>query len=219
MARRAFFVLSIMSMMNLAAVLGYGTFAWKRGWLEKKRVHEALAILRDGVPENHEVKPTSRPVETMAGATAQRSGEQIRRNAEADEVLRTELQRRESEIQNAWRLLETQQLALVKQKEEFDAAKKRYADELAARAAQTKDSGFEKELDILSGVKAKDSKELLRQKSEPDVVRILAALEVRKARKIVSECKTPEERLWIGRILEKLHERNAAQAEVLRGGS
>jgi hypothetical protein len=217
MIRRSFFVLSIVSMMNLAALIGYGTFAWNRGWLEKKRVHEALAVLRDGMKESSAAAATSRPAESpsMEGG----SGEQIRRNAEGDEVLRTELQRREQEIQNAWRLLETQQLALVRQKEDFDAEKKRVAAQLAARAAHGKDDGFEKELEILGGVKAKDSKELLRQKPEPDVVRILAALDVRKARKIVSECKTQEERLWIGRILDKLHERDAAQAEVLRGGS
>lgn len=160
---------------------------------------------------------TTRP----AGDESQRvitSSERIKRNKDADEIARTELERRKREIQNGWDLLERQQLALLKSQESFEETKKRQREEQQRRAEEAGDEGLKKELDILSGLKAKDAKELLKLKADADVVRIMLQMEPRKARKIVGECKKNEERLWIGRILEKLHERDAAQAEVLAAG-
>ena len=129
--------------------------------------------------------------------------------------MRTELDRRRREIEDGWKLLETQQLALFRDRESLDAETKRR--EAAAREAAEKagDSGYKKEIDVLGGLKAKQAKDLLKQKKDADVAAILLKLEDRRVRQIVGECKTNEERLWIGRILEKLHQRDATQAEVL----
>ena len=43
-------------------------------------------------------------------------------------------------------------------------------------------------------------------------------METRTGRKIIESCKTDEERLWIGRILEQLRQRNDRQAEALTAG-
>jgi hypothetical protein len=146
------------------------------------------------------------------------AADRIRQDREAEQIARTELDRRSREIQDGWAMLERQQIALVQARESFEAQKKEYEEALARRAAASGDDGLKRELDILSGVKAKDAKELLKLKQDADVVRILMAIDERKARKIVSECKTDEERSWIGRIMEKLHERNAFQAEALVAG-
>ena len=82
------------------------------------------------------------------------------------------------------------------------------------QAAREKgDSGIQKELDIISGITPKAAKELLKLKPDAEVARILLAIDNRKVNKIVKQCKTSEERLWIGRVLEQLHDRDAARAE------
>lgn len=217
--KRIMISLAILSMINLAAVFVGAAFAWNQGWFQRDRLRGALTALGgDRVTAD---ETTSRPVavehETEAAGAA--AAERIRRSSDADQIARTELDRRSREIQDGWAMLERQQIALVQARESFESRKKEYEEALARRAAASGDDGLKRELDILSGVKAKDAKELLKLKQDADVVRILMAMEERKARKIVSECKTDEERSWIGRILEKLHERNAFQAEALVAGN
>lgn len=202
-------------MINMAAMAGLLSVAWSKGWLEKDRLQRAFAVLQGSETD---ASPETTP-SADSDAKVATTGDAIRQNRDAEEIVRTELERRRREIQNAWDLLERQQLALVRAKEEFETQQRRHLEELDRRAQEVGDSGFQKELEILSELKPKEAKELLRLKEEADVVRILLALEARKARKIVGECKKNDERLWIGRILEKMHDRDATQAEVLAAGN
>ena len=211
--KRLLTALALMSMINMTALAVVAGIAWSKDWLQKDRVRKALAVLTGEADEESTTQPARDDSEGVIT-----SGEQIRRKKDADEIARTELERRKREIQNGWDLLERQQLALLKTQEAFEEEKKRHREALERRAEEAGDEGLKKELEILSGLKAKDAKELLKLKDDADVVRIMLEMEPRKARKIVGECKKNEERLWIGRILEKLHDRDAAQAEVLAAG-
>lgn len=213
--KRLLTALALVSMMNMAAMAGLAGFAWSRDWLRRERLSRALAVLRG---EEAGPAPATMPA-AETSAPGFDAAEQRRREQEAAAIARTELERRQREIRNGWELLERQQLAFVRAKEEWEEDRKRIEEEQRRREEEADDSGFRKELDILSGLKAKEAKELLRLKKDADVVRILLEMEPRKARKIVGECKKSEERLWIGRILEKLHDRNAVQAEVLAAGN
>lgn len=217
MLKRAFFAAAIVTMLNAAALTGVAAWAATRGYLSRDRVHAALAVLRGESP----VATTQPSAASQPGQDSPRpaTAEQLRQRETAEAIARTELERRSQEIANAWKLLEMQQLAMVREKESLEADRKRFAEEVRQQAAAGSNDGFAKELEILGGIKAKDAKALLRLKPDADVVRTLMALDARVGRKIVGECKEPEERLWIGRILDKLHEQNAARAEVLGGSS
>lgn len=210
--KRVLIALAVVSMINMVAGGALLGVAWSRKWLEKDRVRKAWAIFTG---EEEPAAPTTMPAESAESA---KPATLVRVRDGSDEFTRTELERRRREIQNGWELLERQQLALLKQKEDFEETKKRYAEEEERRAAEEEDAGFKKELEIIAGLKPKAAKEFLRLKDEADVVRVLMRLEPRTARKIVAECKTSEERQWMGRILEKLHQRDAIQAEVLAAG-
>ncbi len=216
-SKRILISLAFLSMINVAALFVGAAYAWKHGWFKRDRLREAVAVLNGAKGATATATATTMPA-AVEPASEPPSGERIRRSTDADQIARTELDRRGREIQDGWTMLERQQIALVQARESFESQKKEYEEALARRAASAGDDGLKRELEILSGVKAKDAKELLRQKKEADVVRILITMDERKARKIVSECKTDEERLWIGRILEKLHDRNAVQAEALVAG-
>jgi hypothetical protein len=211
--KRIFTALAIVAIVNVVALGGLAAYARVQHWLTKDRVRRAVAVLKGD--EKKPVEPTLTPAATKPEGIAKNAGP-----SELDEgVVRTEFERREREIQDGWQLLETRQLALVKQREELDEDRGRLAKEQELKALKAGNNGAQKELDILGGIKPKQAKELLQQKRDADVVAILKTLEDRKVRKIVGECKTAEERLWIGRILEQLHDGRATQAEVLNAGT
>ena len=207
--------ISIMSVLNIAVLLGLGRYAWSQGWLTRDRILGAAAVLRgDGEGMDDGAS------DAMAADEAPKlASEQIEHNVALQERSRIELVRREAEVQQNWRFLEGQQLRFLREKEAFAEKLKRAEEEEDRQAVEADNSGMQKELELLAGIKAKEAKALLRQKDDAEVVRILKSMESRKARKIVSACKTDEERLWIGRILGKLHERDATQAEALGAGS
>ena len=207
-------IASVVAVVNLAALVGLLVFAWSQGCLTPERVQEAMAVLKGESEDSNAAE-----AEAAGDERPRPSGERIRRNEQLEEQYRIELVRREREIQNAWGLLESQQLALLQEREALKESKQRFEQELQLRAQDEGNSGLQRELQIISGLKAGEAKDLLKQKGDADVVRILMALDERKAAKVVQACsKSGEERLWIGRILGKLSERDARQAEVLDAG-
>jgi len=210
MGRQFFFVASITAMANLAALAGVAGLACSRGYLERDRVQAAAAALRGELS----LSQPATLVVTSAPAEVVPSAEQIARNEAADAIRRAELERRERETEHAWQQLEMRQLAILKQKEEFEAARKRNANELEARASAVGDSGWDKQVDLIGQAKPKTAKELLLKMSDPEVAKVFMQLESRKVGKIIEQCKTAEERSWIGRILDQLHNRDAARAET-----
>jgi hypothetical protein len=208
-------------MLNMVAVVAVIGYAASHGWLEHKRVTAALEALKgeEAHPQvattqvAHAEKKPEEPGDSKGSAS-----DRIRRNEDVEEIQRTEFERRTRELSDGWKLLEAQQLAFLRSKEEFEADRRRIAEETAERAKHTGDGGLNKELEIVSGVKPKDAKELLKLKNQADAVQMLVKMDARVARKIVSQCKTQEERLWIGRILEKIKDVDASQAEFLAAG-
>lgn len=213
--RRVFIVISLLAVVNLGGLAGLVGYAWSKGWVRKDRIRQAMVVLK-----GEQEAPTV-PAETEQDSEPAPRGqaiERIRRNEEAEEQHRIELALREQEIKKGWELLASRDLALLREKEALDEEKRRFAAEREQLANKDGSSGLRKELGILSGVNPKVAKDLLKMKDDADVVRILMAMDQRKVSNIVKQCKSNEERLWIGRVLEKFRDGNAAQAEDLGAG-
>lgn len=209
--KKVFTALALVAMLNMAALAGLGAYAKMRNWLTKDRVRRAVAVLKG---EEKEPGPTTMPASEKPPAPQTPGGA-----LQQEMVVRTEFDRRIREIQDGWKLLETQQLSLVRDRESLEQDKARIAEQQRQKAISVGDNGLQKELEVLGGIKAKQAKDLLRQKQDADVAAILKSMDDRKVRKIVGECKTAEERQWIGRILEQLRDGRATQAEVLDAGA
>lgn len=195
--------------------VGLGAYAFNKGWLEPERVRAAADALTGDVSI-----ATTQPAETQATASSNAGGAQrvdriIQRNAEAEERYRIELERRDRELRDAFALLESKWLEVVRQQEDLLAQQQRFEAEQERLAREAGNSGLQTEIDTLASVDAKTALPLLKQKDDADVVRILMAMDERKRTKIVKQCKSEEERRWIGRILEQFHENSVAQAEAL----
>ncbi len=213
--KRLFLAVSIMSILNMAALCALIGYAWRQGWMTPDRVRQACAVLVGDGAEPLNADPEE-AADIVGGARA--SSEIIRGNKQADERYRIEFDRRKKEIENAWAQLQLQQLAMVQRQDAFEADKQRFANERLQLAKKEGNSGFQAELGTLSSIDAKSAKELLKLKSDADVVRILMAMDDRKRSKIVKACKTQEERLWIGRVMESFHDSTENQAEDLGSG-
>jgi hypothetical protein len=198
-----------MAVLNLTALTAFTAHAWNQGWLQPERVQRAIAELRSA---REQVAPAPAVTNEVRKPTA-RAADRIRRNEEAAEKQRIELARREREIKDGWKLLEAQQLVLLRNREALEEKVRQFEANKERAAKEKGDSGLQKELDIIAGITPKAAKELLKLKPDAEVARILLAVDNRKVNKIVKQCKTSEERLWIGRVLEQLHDRDAARAE------
>lgn len=207
--RRLWTAISIMAVLNLTALTAFTAHAWNQGWLQPERVQRAIAELRSA---REQVAPAPAVTNEVRKPTA-RAADRIRRNEEAAEKQRIELARREREIKDGWKLLEAQQLVLLRNREALEEKVRQFEANKERAAKEKGDSGLQKELDIIAGITPKAAKELLKLKPDAEVARILLAVDNRKVNKIVKQCKTSEERLWIGRVLEQLHDRDAARAE------
>jgi hypothetical protein len=207
--KRLWTAISIMAVLNLTALTAFTAHAWNQGWLQPERVQRAIAELRSA---REQVAPAPAVTNEVRKPTA-RAADRIRRNEEAAEKQRIELARREREIKDGWKLLEAQQLVLLRNREALEEKVSQFEANKERAAKEKGDSGLQKELDIIAGITPKAAKELLKLKPDAEVARILLAVDNRKVNKIVKQCKTSEERLWIGRVLEQLHDRDAARAE------
>lgn len=221
--KKFFVAVSVFSILNLAMLAAGAVLACQKGWFERSRVLEAVSILRGESAENVRTSESAGSSVRQVNAessprTIQQTGDLIREGREAEERKRIEFARREREIQDGFRLWEARQLALLREKEALEEEKRRFAAEREALAQQAGDSGVQKELETLSGIPPKSAKSLLMAKEDAEAARILRTMDQRKLNKIVKECKTEDERQWIGRILDMFQNASTAKAESLDDG-
>lgn len=208
--RQALRVLAIVLALNVLAGAGWGAYEWRARGITTRHVREAFAVLVSKPAPA--LPPSSQPEATEPRTTPGADEPPV-------EIVREELIRREREVADQWALIRAAQLALLRDREAFEAEKKEFAAALEHRSASEGGSGYQRELAYLESVKPKLARDLLRQKKDVDVVEIMLAIDARVGRKIIDACRTEEERLWMGRILEQLRQRNDRQAEVLASGA
>ena len=212
--RRVIHIIAVIAMAQLLVLSGFvGTLAW-RGALGQERLESALRALRGDA----QTSPAAATQSASQPAATRPARELLPEDEDAARIRRVELDRRQREIADQWDMVQSAQVALLREREKFAADKKEWETALKRQAEEAALSGAAKEMEYLSGIKAEMAKDLLRQKKDPDVVGILLQMESRTGRKIIEACKTDEERLWIGRILEQLRQRNDRQAEALTAG-
>lgn len=208
---------SAIAVAHFLALIGFVATLAAGGALTGDRLDAAIAALRG------ESTPTSQPASTSApsapSAQNQPPAALIAREEASAKTRRVELDRREREIQDQWAMLQSAQIELLRRQEALAAERAAWEESLKRQAEELALSGAAKELEYLESIKPQLAKELLHQKSDADVVQLFLQMDARTGRKIMESCKTQEERLWIGRILEQLRQRNDRQAEDLTAGS
>ncbi len=197
--------------LNGLGAIGYAAYS---GMFAGERLKAAFGALRGIGPS---VAAASQPA-SAGGELTEVAASQPAEEVGVD-VLRAELAQREGDVRHQWEMIRAAQLQLLRDREQYEQEKKDAAAMVARREKPDGGEGYARELEYLSSIKAKSAKDFLRMKKDADVVEILVALEPRVGRKIIDACKSQEDRLWMGRILEQLRQRNHDQAEVLASGA
>ena len=200
MLRRMYNSLALIALINLFAICGLVSYLFASGRLDEEKIDQIAQVLRG---EYAMTQPAAtQPVETVV--VPQRSRAEI-----ADMQAKKELywligERLQSEIQQRQDLNKSVQLEVVRRLEEIEKKNERFEQEKQEFQKQSQQEGFTEVLEMYSSMEPKLAKELLKNKSDADGVRILMEMDPNRRKKIINACKDQADRDWIRRILDQI---------------
>jgi flagellar motility protein MotE (MotC chaperone) len=201
MIRRLYHILALIAIINLFAVAGLAGYLFASGRLNEERVRQMAGVLRGEYPAAQVA--ATQPVEVKP--QPQRSREEIAAIQAQREFYQLVSERHRREMVDRAELNDSIQLRVLQRLEEIEQKKKTFQQQKEAFEKQSEQEGFSEALDVYSSIDPKQAKELLQMKEkDADVVQLLMEMEPFRRKKIVNACKTPEDRAWIGRILNQI---------------
>jgi hypothetical protein len=207
---KLFNAISALALATLLAGGGFVGYLFGTGRLNAHRLEAVAGVLRgefDNGPRAADavanITPTSAPAQEPPVSTEEelRSARQRQRL----ELLATERAVRDLEAQR--RLLDQVLQHVVQEQERLAIEKKEFAQQREKVKATARDEGFQKELDLVSGLQPRQAKEhILRlwQKRPADAVRLLSAMDDTRAKRILEQFKTPDELQTQTDLLEQI---------------
>jgi hypothetical protein len=198
-------IVSIATLLATGALVGV-LFGTDR--LTPERLETIAEVLRgeldeDSAAEGEDAAMTQPSAEPTAAPSAEQLKEEQR-----DEQLRRALQERAYRDLRAQRELLDQALAhLISAEERFEESKAEWQAQLKRRRGETRDEGFEKEVEYVTKLPAKQAKKhlVLKWEEHPaDAVRLLDALPTSTGKRILEQLETPEELQIMHELLERL---------------
>ncbi len=209
MLKRIYNAVAIFAIVNVLVMAVLIGVAWVSGRLNSERVEQLAMVLRGELDK--EEAPTTQPAATQPAPRA--ASEKIRHDEELEEILARRLDWQRRELENLVSLIDSSKLEQLQQREALQQEIAQYEQARQAWLEQEQRDGFKRSLEYLQSVDPKIAKDLLQQKKEADAAQFLSAMNSRKGRDIIEECSTPEDRAWIGRVLNTIEQGAASQAE------
>lgn len=219
--KRLYHILSLMALVSLFSMAGFVGFLVATGRLDAERMEQIASVLRGEY--SPQAAPASQPATQPAEPARLASRAEIERLALQKEFLRLAQERAQHEMEQRQALDERIQLDVMRQLEEIQARRQQAEEAPSARpagqAAQpaATGEGFEMELALFESLDPRKARDLLMQRKDPDIVRILMRLDSLRVKKIVDACKTESELAWIGRILNQIHDMDGKTANGVDG--
>jgi hypothetical protein len=198
----------LLALVNLFAALGFVGFLFASGRLDSERLEQIAMVLRGEFPAD---KPVGVPAAPAAPQPAlqEPSQAEIARAQARQEHIELIAQRHQREIQDRREFNQAIQLDVLRQLEQIERLRAQFDKDRRGTALQSEQEGFARTLEMYEGMDPVRAKDLLRNHSkEADTVRILMAMDPVRARKIINVCRSDEELLWVGRILNQMNHLN-----------
>lgn len=221
---------NLVAPLAVATVLTVGSFAgylFASGRLTAARLERLAQVLRgelDAPPPGP--APTSAPADPAPAASPRvRAAEEVRAARRRDHLESLRLERAKADLEAQRQLLNQALQQVVTEQERLAQQKAEFAEQQKPKPAPTgPDEGFEKELEYVSGLNPRQAKEhVLRvwRKHPADAVRLFAALDVGRGKRILEQFKTPEELQIVSDLLERVRLQRPSEAGVsgTTGGS
>lgn len=207
MLRRTYDGIVLFALLNMLGLGALVAVLVSSGAVDAEKVRTIVSILRgedaaaaleqpdDAAVEEDE--PAEPAVGADAMAEAQRSAE----------IARLEGDRIKAELDQRLALNNSIMLRVTTEQERFRKEREEAQQRKALSRERRRDTGFQKQLDIIEALKPKVAVEHLLALPEPDEAsRILLQMETRKAKKIVEAAKTPAQMLRMKVILQRVRE-------------
>ena len=184
---------SIASVLSIVVLLGLG---WYTGKLTPQKLARLRAVIH-GISEDKGVGSE------IALDVEQPSYEEILEQRRLDF---RQLELREEIVRQNVSFMDRQRAAITAKRQEFDTAKQKFEEQLAAMEAESTSTGEEDMRLTVENIKPAQAKQqitLMLDRGEFEkVVSLLAAMSITKRAKIVAEFRTPEDATRLSKILE-----------------
>lgn len=204
--RRTYDGIALFAVLNALVLGGMAAYLIGSGAVDAQKIQRIAAVLRGEDPSPPQAGTESAETDDEAASTQPVPAAPVDAQVEL-EIVRREADRTKEELRQRLALSNSIMLRISTERENF--RREREATDHAAKAQRRRleTEGFEKQIAILAGVKAKTAVEHLLGLGDPDeAARILLAMETRKAKKIVEAAKRPDQMEQMKLILRRLRE-------------
>ncbi|MBN1489510.1 MAG: hypothetical protein JXA69_06280 [Phycisphaerae bacterium] len=213
--RRIFQVISLLAVMQLLGLAGLTGYLFASGKLTPERIDRIAEALRD--QEAEEVVVTTQPAAEEAEPETATS--QIARSWAQQELFGVIAERQKRELEDRLRVNQRLRWEVERKLEEIEERERRFQEARNKLEEQQMQSGFERELELLSTMEPKRARQLLMNGKEVDAVRLVMEMDAGRAKKILDTCKTTTEMEWARRILDRIHNLSNDRADAEAIGS
>jgi len=206
MVKRLYRALVLLAMIHLFAIVGFVVYLFASGRLNPDRVEQLAGVLR-GEFDKQEVAATQPALLAEAPIASE---EEIRRLAARKEFYSLVADRRVRELEDRGALDKRIKFEADTLLEEIQQTKKDFSKTRQDTMDRDERAGFERQLTLLAKSDSRKAKDLLKdQFDQADVIRLLMAMDENRAKGIVNACKSDNDLIWIGGILNQMGRRKA----------
>jgi flagellar motility protein MotE (MotC chaperone) len=219
--KKLFFVLILTLALNFLALGGAVGYLFQSGKLDKAKITKIREVVFPPPGSTSTTQPsaatpaTSQPL-NLANLLDKHSGsviEQvdfIRRTVDAQML---ELDRRQREMADLKRQVDLANQKLATDRVALEKREKALADREQAAQKLQSDTGFQNSLSLYNAMPAKQVKSIFMSLNEETVQQYLTAMDTRTAGKIIKEFKSPDETIFIQRVLERIRQAQVAATD------
>lgn len=205
--RRVYDGVALFALLNVAVVGGMTVYLVGSGALDARKIQRIASVMR-GEERPVQGEAETAPVEAGAEASSTEAAPAAVIDTQLElEIVRREAERTREELRQRLALSNSILLRITAERENFRREREAAAQMARAQRRELETEGFEKQIAILGGVKAKTAVEHLLSLGDPDeAARILLAMDTRKAKKIVEAAKRPDQMEQMKSILRCLRD-------------
>ncbi len=207
--KRAYDGVALFAILNAVVLGAMAAYLVASGAVDAVKVQRIAAVLRgEDRPEKHPASVVEASAAADANEAAVPLGEEVIADTSLElEIIRREADRLKEELRQQLALNNSILLRITTERENFRQEREAAAEQTAAERREREKEGFDKQLAILEGVKAATAvTHLLALGDVDEAARILLAMEVRKAKKIVEAAKRPDQLEQMKLILRRLRD-------------
>ncbi|MGB0714391.1 MAG: hypothetical protein ACPGXK_00840 [Phycisphaerae bacterium] len=217
MIRRAYDAVSLFAILNLIVVTGAAAYLFGTGVVTQERLRSVVDFVRTAeAAAEEDAEQAAADIETSTEDQASNERYANAVGSLSAEILRREADRVKAELDQQLALSHSIMLRITEERDAFKRERETEAARKAAEQEELASSGFEKQRTLFNELSPKVAvKHLLSLTDPTDAAKILASLDIRKAKRIIESAKTPEEQQKMQAVLQKMSEVAPAQNKAL----